>query len=250
MGHNAVEERFDTGFTFVIVLEEVPLNVFSILIHDVVVPPDEEETVFLVEFMEKPENMTVRTSNVLEIIVLPQLIPIADLNVREPFLVVMSERVEVDFLVTGEIIRPAVVSPMTVTEQDEFGGIIKIDGFRNLKHLSDTIYFRHILSSNFGTRDNRLITLLISLTAVVTPDDISLFFCDHPLSFSNVPICSLQGSSLMSFSAWNVSSAHFNLAIPHPFHMRSYSAFITIFISNLHGYFSSFYYLFFPDGDQ
>jgi hypothetical protein len=83
----------------------------------VVVAPDEVESALSMELLKKFKNGAIGDFNPLKILVLPQLVPVTQLNVGKAPLQVMFKRGNVDQLVMGKVVGPAAVAPVTITEQ-------------------------------------------------------------------------------------------------------------------------------------
>jgi hypothetical protein len=83
----------------------------------------------LIELMQQIKDARVCTSDVIELPILPQFVTVTDLDVSESLVVVMGQCLDEQFFVLDERICPAVVSPVTVTEENEAGGIVKEDNF-------------------------------------------------------------------------------------------------------------------------
>ena len=64
--------------------------------------------------------MTVYPSDVLKVSILPKTIPITDFNISETIIVVEIQRLKKDILIWCEVICPTIVSPVTVTDENEF----------------------------------------------------------------------------------------------------------------------------------
>jgi hypothetical protein len=70
--------------------------------------------------------VAVRSSDVGKCSVLPQLIHVSKLNIRESlFEVVVIQGVKEEALVVGKIICPIIHTPVAVTEENELGGIVQ-----------------------------------------------------------------------------------------------------------------------------
>jgi len=105
-------------------MELTPHN-FGIPPLDVVVPPQKVEAARLVEPLKLPENVVVRPVDVVEVAVFPQFIPVAGLDVEEALAEVPPERVSHHDLVVGEVVGPAVVTPVAVTENDDTRRVVE-----------------------------------------------------------------------------------------------------------------------------
>ncbi len=64
----------------------------------------------------------------IETEVFPKFIPIPKLAVVETFPIVVVQGMEIDVPVVGKIIRKTVVPPVAITEENEFGSVVKRDG--------------------------------------------------------------------------------------------------------------------------
>jgi hypothetical protein len=92
-----------------------------------VVSPDEIEPIFFVEFAHEPKHMAMCSSYIRESFVLPKLISISDFDVGEPFLVVVVQCVKEEILIMGEVVRPAIITSVTIAKEDEFRRVVERD---------------------------------------------------------------------------------------------------------------------------
>jgi hypothetical protein len=69
--------------------------------------------------------VAVCSSYIGKFFVLPKLVPIPDFNVGEPFAVVVVQRMKKEVLIMRKIVCPAIVTSVTVTEENELGSVVK-----------------------------------------------------------------------------------------------------------------------------
>jgi hypothetical protein len=107
--------------------EPVFLHSVALAALDVVVAHDEVQPALPVKSMQQVKDTPVGTSDGAEPPVLPQFVPVSDLDVREPRAVVVVQRVQEQRFIPGKSIRPAVVPPVTVAEEDDAGVVVERD---------------------------------------------------------------------------------------------------------------------------
>jgi hypothetical protein len=101
-----------------------------------VVAPNEIEAIVEEELPHQRKDVAVLPPDHREVPVLPQLVAVADLNVGVAVFVVPAKGVEKEELIVGEVVRPAVVAPVTIAEEDELCRIVEWDRVR-LRLLED-----------------------------------------------------------------------------------------------------------------
>jgi hypothetical protein len=124
---DAFKERFVLPGALVTVPIEGFLNDGWIVPFHVMVSVDHIESFLGLEFPYKPEYMAMCSPYILKSSILPQLIPIPELNIGEPFIIVIIQGIKKEALIMGKIICPAIVTPVTVAQEYELGGIVKRD---------------------------------------------------------------------------------------------------------------------------
>ncbi len=96
---------------------------------------EEKEPLREIELAHQPKDVAVRASDLCKLRVLPQLVAVPHLDVGEPPLVVVLQRVEEEQLIVGKIIGPAVIAPVTIAEEDQLIVIAKRHDGRRVKDL-------------------------------------------------------------------------------------------------------------------
>jgi hypothetical protein len=71
------------------------------------------------ELAHQPEYVVMGISYVIKIRVFPKLITISDLYVHIPVVKVMTQGVKESVLIVGKVVGPAVVTPVTIAEEDD-----------------------------------------------------------------------------------------------------------------------------------
>jgi hypothetical protein len=115
--------------------EPVFLHPVALAAVDVVIAHDEVQPILLVKSMQQVEYTPVGAPDGTEPPVLPQFVPVSDLDVREPRAVIVVQGVQEQRFIPGKAIRPAVVPPVTVAEENNPGIIVKRDAPGRLKDL-------------------------------------------------------------------------------------------------------------------
>jgi len=77
------------------------------------------------ELTQKLKDIFVRFKNGLEIYMFPEFITITQLDVTKTFFVILIKGMEVNIPVVSKIIGKTIVAPMTITEENEFGIVVK-----------------------------------------------------------------------------------------------------------------------------
>ena len=106
MDFDALKKRFVFACALITIPIEGFLNGGRIFPFHVMVSVDHIEPFFRVKLLHTPEYVAVCVSYYLKSSILPQLIPIPDLNIGEAFIEVVAQGMEKEDLVMGKIICP------------------------------------------------------------------------------------------------------------------------------------------------
>jgi len=74
----------------------------------------------LVKLAHLPINMIMCLSHVFEESIFPKVFPVPDFNIGGTIIEVEIQGVKKDVLIWCKVICPTVISPVTITKQDEF----------------------------------------------------------------------------------------------------------------------------------
>jgi hypothetical protein len=104
----------------------------AVLVHsrlslalNIVITNDQMDPLSPIELVEQVKNALVGFADCRELPGLPQIIPIAHLNIGEPVLIVVLQSIQVETLVSGKDIGAPIVSPMTVRKKHHSRGVVK-----------------------------------------------------------------------------------------------------------------------------
>lgn len=114
------------------------LGPVALAAQDIVVAQDEVQSTLLIKFVEQIKDTLMSTPDVTKLGVLPQFVTVSKLDVREPLLVIMCQCMQEQFLVPGKGIRLAVITSVTVAEENEAGRIVKGDDFGRHESLAQS----------------------------------------------------------------------------------------------------------------
>jgi hypothetical protein len=121
MHKQAQEERPARLSAIVPVVVELCFNDIRVLADDIVIAPDHSQTarIRVMKPLHLPEDVVVLASNLIKIPILPELIAVSEFNICVSLGKVVIEGMEKEQLIVSEVVCPAIVATVTVTEDDE-----------------------------------------------------------------------------------------------------------------------------------
>jgi hypothetical protein len=106
---------------------------------DIVIAEDQMETILAGEGVKQVEGASVCALHGTETPVLPQFIPITDLDVGETLAIVVSQCLEEQVLVLREGIGTGIVAPGEVAEEDETRAVVEDDSLGRTEGLAQPL---------------------------------------------------------------------------------------------------------------
>src|SRR5215211_3309176 len=117
---DAFEEILAGALSDVFIGKKLLLHDLLVAAFDVVVAPNEIEAIVEEELLHQRKDVAVLASDHRKVPVLRELVAGADLDIGVAVLVIPAKGVEKKELIVGEVVRPAVVAPVAIAEEDEF----------------------------------------------------------------------------------------------------------------------------------
>jgi hypothetical protein len=104
---------------------EVPAGILLLPILNIVISMNVKKALLSVKLSQGVENTRMGGVDMLGTAIFHQLIPIAYFNICESGIQIIVQRIGINCLILGELIRPGVVSPVDVAEKDQPALIVK-----------------------------------------------------------------------------------------------------------------------------
>jgi hypothetical protein len=101
------------------------LGIFRIAFNDIMISVQHIKPIAFIKQGHQPKCVTVGIYDIIDLPVFPQLISIADLDVRITVFIIIVKSGKIYILIIGEIIIPITISSVAVAHYDNSGGIIK-----------------------------------------------------------------------------------------------------------------------------
>ena len=116
MNDSIFKKRFEVAGLAVIIPLHVFLDKSGELFDDIVVTVNHVVTVFLVEIMEKTKGVGIDVADVRELLVFPELLTVAEVDIGKAAVVIVLNCGIINVLIVSEIVHPASVALMAVTD--------------------------------------------------------------------------------------------------------------------------------------
>lgn len=114
---------------------KVGLDETRVLLFDVVVAHQHIKAFLSVEAHQQFEDDPVGSENLGKVVMLPQVVAITHFDIGIALMKIVRERVINQVLVFSKIIRPAIISPVTITEEDQPRIIVDGDALSDLPNF-------------------------------------------------------------------------------------------------------------------